>query len=1092
MTLSDASRLSARPARIPRWIAAASALILGLALVPLGAMAAQAVAVGVSIQATNATTQPSGSDFTYQVNLSCAGTNAPACNGAVLTIPLDGSVDMTGWQYDVSGGPAGFIVGWSIVGQDLVIQLADGIPAGSSQSIVLVVTPPNLETPNGTTWSLLPSVTSDDPDMNDTTAPAPAVGTATATVPLTVAKSTDRTFYREGEDVEYTITATCPSSAPAGSIYAESMTVVDTLPAGLDFVSATGGGVWDPVARSITWTYPDAASVPEACGGTAPDAAPTTQSVVATVGPVGPGDPLASYEEVTNTVDVSATPLGGGEPVTGSDDRTIVVLSDTDDPQPGTTSLGKRSAGPLNISAAATPDRRGTYPGRWLPNGDNSARPASVLESAPASYVLSPRIQYEEFQYEIRDKLPCLDNLSGVVYTASAGTCANPAFHVLGVRIDYSGAGPDASYTPRYVDTAGVEKDFVFETGASSWSGWVIPTADLGSVSEIVIPRDDSQEFRKSDNITIYGYADASTTNGQVLQNVGTMDWFLRSAADVYRETTSNTADVFILDSPQLGITKTMEDVGAATSDRVSTSLAATLLAPGIPDSDLIVTDLLPAGTGLVTDPDTIGAELTPNGASAIVIAPGDLQVEVIPDYADGRTLVRITLPADQIPDVAGRYDLAIDDFVLTKPLEYGVYTNTAQVFYDSETLSEHCAAGAFGSSDPFGLRGSADTTEEHCEASATFRTVTSASGQFQLSKTVQGDYDASPQSSPAIGHVKLTDGTAQYGLSWLNTGAPTLEGVVLYDIFPFVGDTGVSGAQAGEQRGSQFQPLLASVGTAPDGVTVSFSASENPCRPEVYPGQGACDDDWTTDAATLGGLAAVTAIRLQSGAEYSTGSGMEFGYTMSVPTVDKDLIAWNSVAAFAQTTGGTALLPTEAPKVGITASDQRLGLAKTTTTTHAVPGDTVVYDITVTNLGTSDSEPTQVADALPTGVTFVSATDGGAYDSASRTVTWEVPALERDTSVVFSVSVTIDAQQDDTAIQNRAELVNPPGYSPPVIEEACPDDESEACASIAVPVTPRVLGLTGAQFPVAIAGVALVALLAGGVLLYVRRRAAH
>mgnify|MGYP001092773137 CR=1 FL=1 len=49
----------------------------------------------------------------------------------------------------------------------------------------------------------------------------------------------------------------------------------------------------------------------------------------------------------------------------------------------------------------------------------------------------------------------------------------------------------------------------------------------------------------------------------------------------------------------------------------------------------------------------------------------------------------------------------------------------------------------------------------------------------------------------------------------------------------------------------------------------------------------------------------------------------------MSVPAVSKDLVAWNSVAATAQTTGGVALLPTESPRVGITASDDRVTPAK-------------------------------------------------------------------------------------------------------------------------------------------------------------------
>ncbi len=192
-TSGPAHRAVPRPRLIRRLLAAVAAIALGTGLALAGATAASAVAVNISIQATSATTQPSGSTFTYQINLACAGTNAPTCDDAVVTIPLDSVAGMTGWSPDVTGGPAGFIQGWTVdpVAEAIIVTLEDSIPAGSSQSIVLSLTPPNLQTPDGTTWSLLPSVASTDPDMTGTTAPAAATGTATATVPLTVAKTSE-------------------------------------------------------------------------------------------------------------------------------------------------------------------------------------------------------------------------------------------------------------------------------------------------------------------------------------------------------------------------------------------------------------------------------------------------------------------------------------------------------------------------------------------------------------------------------------------------------------------------------------------------------------------------------------------------------------------------------------------------------------------------------------------------------------------------------------------------------------------------------------------------------------------------------------
>ena len=1088
-----------------RAISAMAALVLGAGLAVAGATSANAVALGVSIQATGSTMQPSGSDFTYQINLACAGTNAPTCNDSVVTIPLDSAAGMTGWGFDVSGGPAGFIQGWTVdtAGNRLVVTLADSIPAGSSQSIVLSVTPPNLTTPNGTTWSLRPSVSSTDPRMTGTTAPAPAAGTATATVPLTVAKTSDRTFYAEGETVTYTLRATCPASKPVGSVYAASMTITDTLPAGLTFVSAVPAPTGQS-GQDLTWAYPDAASVPIACGGTAPTAAPETITVTATVGTVGSdaADEFGPYENVPNTVNVTATPVGGGPAATGNSTRTVVMLAGGDPAIPGTHSLGKSSSAPLNRAPDnASPDRRATYPGRWLPSGDNSARPASVLDAAPATYTISPRIQYESFQYEIHDKVPCLADLSGSgVYTQSAGVCAAPAFHVLGIRIDYSGAGPAAGYAPQYLKTDGSGPyDMVSETSGGAWAGWVVPTADLGQVAEIILPRDASQEQRRSDNIRVYGYADPSTRDGQTLQNRAGIDWYLGAATTVIPSggsQTSPAADIFILDSPEIGVAKTMSDIGGVTGGQARIQLTGTLFSPGVPTADLVLTDLLPADTTLVTDPAVVTAQLTRPGGSTISLADPQLRVEVIEDHAPGRDLIRVTVPVGALPAEAGQYTLTLSPLTVDKPTAPGMYTNTARVFYDDPDLLPICAAGTYVADDADGLRADPAANPGNCEASATFRTVTSSSGQFQLTKTVQGDYDATPQTFPAVGHVKLTDGLADYAINWTNTGAPNLNGVVLYDVFPHVGDTGVSQAQAGEERDSEFRPLLESVAVAPTGVTVSYSASADACRPEVYPSQdpATCVDDWTTDPDDLGGLANVLALRLVSTAQYQTGEGFSLGFQMSVPTVSKDLIAWNSVAAFAQTTAGVALLPAESPKVGITASDDRFTIGKTVDADHAVSGDTLSYTVTVGNTGTRDSVPTTVTDELPTGVSFVSADNGGGYDAATRTVSWDIPALQRDETILLTVIVTVDGQQDDDEIVNRATIVNPAGYSPPIVDGPCADDPESSCALTTVPPTPRLLGFTGTDLQIAgVIGAALAVLAGGAAVLIagVRRRRA-
>ncbi len=1067
----------------------ATVTIATTALVLAGATAAQAVAVGVSIQPTNATTQKSGSEFDYQINLACSGTNSPTCNAAVIHIPLDPSIGMDSWAYDVSGGPAGFIQEWHVdtTTHEIVVTLADTIPAGGSQSVILKLTPPNRTTPDGTTWSLLPSVTSTDPNMNPTTAPVAATGTATATVPLTVSKSTPQTFYREGDQFDYTITATCPATPPVGSIDAADLTVTDTIPAGLNIVSVSpADGVVS--GQTVTWAYSDPSKVPAECGGTAGAATPSTRTVTVQVGPVGtnPGD-IAPKTKLTNTVTATADPLGGGPQVSSTATRDIVVLGATDDPFPGNTGVNKTASGPLNISATAQPDMSGTYPGRWLPSGDNTGRPASVLEAAPASYTITLRSDNNGFEYSVIDPVPCLDNHSGVTYgslTAPA-VCANPAFHVLGVVLQFGGANPTAGYLPQYRDTSGVLHDMVNQTA----NGWVIPTADIGKVAEIDIPRLAQQQNTSSAQVKVLGYADAATTRGDILTNTATASWFIPATGAV-AATGSHSADLHILDESQIGVTKKMADIGGVTGTTSSLDLIATLIVPGAASHDLVISDLLPPGATLATAAGSITGTLKWLGAPTPSQSTPALQVAVTPDYSGGQELLKIVLPASEIPQEAGTFSLTIGQLTVTKPPAPGVYTNTARAFYDDPNLSTQCTAGQYNSLDPQDSRDDPTTQQINCAADATFRTANSASGQFALVKTVQGDYDSTPQQFPNVAHVKLNGGTADYALNWTNTGAPTLQGVTLYDILPYVGDTGVSGSQAGESRGSQFRPVLASVDPAPANVTISYSASTNPCRPEVYPAQpSGCVNDWTTDPSTLGGLGNVAAIRITSTGAYATGAGISIGYRESVPTVSKDQIAWNSVAAFAETATGAALLPAESPKVGITASDHRLSIGKTVNVPAAGFGDSVTYTVTVGNVGTSTSDATTVQDRLPAGLTFVSADKGGSYDTSARMITWTVPALARDAHIDFTVTATVNAQQDAPTITNSAVVTDPAGYSPAIVTDPCPDDPTAACVNLSVPVTPKGLAMTGVQIGLEGAA-ALLAILVGAVVLLLSRRA--
>ena len=254
-------------------IVGALTVVLALAAAVLPASAAPTQTALISISPATQT-QPTGAAQTYAVNVSCQGTAGSHCGpNAVITIPLDTSTtpSMTdpSWAYSATSGFAGLITsGPTVVGTDLVITLDDSkFIAGFSGSIELKATPPNLVTPNRTSWEMEPRLSADS--IESVTAPTPANSVATANPRVAVTKRTTNygSVFEVDSTVSYTLTARC-NNASTGSLYARTAVLVDTLPADLTFVSSSpAGGIYDPGAHTVTWSFTNAdlTTMPSGC-----------------------------------------------------------------------------------------------------------------------------------------------------------------------------------------------------------------------------------------------------------------------------------------------------------------------------------------------------------------------------------------------------------------------------------------------------------------------------------------------------------------------------------------------------------------------------------------------------------------------------------------------------------------------------------------------------------------------------------------------------------------------------------------------------------------------------------------------------------
>jgi uncharacterized repeat protein (TIGR01451 family) len=1000
-------------------VTALSIGILGLGIAPVQAAPTQSASVTISPATQSHNT---GTPQTYSIALSCQGTGASACGpNTTVTIPLDTrtnpSMTDPSWNYAATSGLAGLITsGPTVVGNNLVITLDDTtFVGGFSGTISLTATPPNDVTPNDTSWTVSPTVTGGN--IDPVTADVPAQSTATAAPVPVITKTTTNggTVFEAGQNVDYTISATCNLSA-SGSLQFENGSLVDDIPDGMTYVSSTPTATH--TGSTLTWNFPDVASTPAGC---APGAAGTNTYHVTLQAPETA--PPGAEQPVVNHATFSGTGADATDPdgISVSTDATApvqIVDGPSTGPGAGYASISKTALAPLGEQVGGDETQYvSTYPGDWLPA---SSTPSYTVGAAAASFQAT--VGYglvNSYQTTVVDPLPCLDNASGNIYSSAdytAAACADPAFHPTVIEVTSAGfdapnnglgAALNSSWRPQATLTDGspliLDPDGTVGPNASS-AYFTIPAGSVDSVATITLPPN-AALMNKSIQLTLWGYTDASLAglhdSVNQLHNVATA---IPQLDGTPLEPTQDAADIFTEPTDiQLGVSKSFGGTGAGPSGTTVVNIkgAVRFGTPSI-SKDVVLTDLLPAGMSW-HNPTTDGQfTLSAGGDSDPVTAQATTQY--LENYeGSGRDLIRMTIPADDFA-AAGSWTITppANYIEVTTPTVLGVYANTDQIFLagsGSAGIAASCSDPAqtqsghstvqFETDNPFDLAGDGQLNESHCENSASLQ-ISGTGAAFALTKSVQGNLDSIPRGALGIGSAS-DGGSGVYGLDWSNVGSDDLNNAVIYDILPHVGDTGVSEGQSGTMRGSAFTPVFTGVGTLPTDVSVQYSTSTNPCRDEVYADADnpTCDDDWGAAPSDLGD---VTALRFISTDSYAPGEGFDVSISIALPDGVVNKVAWNSAATNAQDVSDPSrtTLPAEPPKVGIVASTTP---TITTSTSDAVVAPHTDVSDTVTIVGTGGNAgslawrlvgPVTPVDGKCTNVDW---TDAGLVNSDTTTI---------------------------------------------------------------------------------------------------------
>jgi uncharacterized repeat protein (TIGR01451 family) len=129
----------------------------------------------------------------------------------------------------------------------------------------------------------------------------------------------------------------------------------------------------------------------------------------------------------------------------------------------------------------------------------------------------------------------------------------------------------------------------------------------------------------------------------------------------------------------------------------------------------------------------------------------------------------------------------------------------------------------------------------------------------------------------------------------------------------------------------------------------------------------------------------------------------------------------------------------------------------KTVDQSTAPVGATLTYTMTVGNTGTAAAESVVANEALPEGVSFVSADTHGAGTFDGSTGEWALGTIGIGETATLTVVVVIQPQAAASTLTNAFQIVAPPDPPPIVVDNPCPSpDQAESCADTIVPGIPQ------------------------------------
>ncbi len=783
-----------------------------------------------------------------------------------------------------------------------------------------------------------------------------------------------------GGDLTYTVNWTV-----GGNAYAKGVTIVDTLPSYVTFVSASDAGLYDPAARTVTWLLGD-------------------------VTPVTSG----SYQVSVKV----KSPLYNGTQFT----NTVVIRDNAGNTDEGSFTSTVRSSHQLAIEKLAAPepvDAGGqlTYTINWSVTGNEPAKDAVIVDTLPAEVVAVVDADggvYDPVTHTITWEL-------GELMTPQSGSftvvveVATPLYN--GTQfvntVDFSDETPGSTPVSATV-TSTVRADHELSLTKADSPDPVEKGAELTYLLSWRVsgnePADNvvlvdylpfGTQFVSASDGGIFDPATRTVTwnlGNKVPGDLGAVLLVVRVNRDFPNGLPVQNLAVITDDKPgkekrALQDTEVVQTPEGSIGDTVWIDLNGDGVQgpgePGIAGVGLVLYDAGPDGLcGTADDIAKANTVTDANGKYSFSgLAAGTYCVDVI----DATVPAGLTLVSGTDPH--GPVTLAEGQVYRDADFGYGGLLGVIgdRVWSDAsgDGIQDPGEVGIEGvtlnllNAGPDGLCGTADD-------SVVASTTTGPSGDYLFAGLVAGKYcvDVTDTAGKLTGAV-LTGGTDPHGPVDLAAGEVYLDADFGYQIPACTGQVGDL-VFYDTNRNGVFEPGLGEVGIS--GVTVSLLKGDAIVATVVtgangnYLFTGLCDGEYQVVVTDLNG-------RL-----------MGYTQTYGLPNADNN----GQVSPFNVTiTGGSSILYAD---FGY-ADGHLLTVSKTNNIPFGQPveaGAEMVYTISYSVSGREIAPNVVLRDQLPTQVDFVAASDGGVYDGVLRVVTWNLGDLAPGSSGTVTLTVRV------------------------------------------------------------------------------------